>query len=172
MTSLHASNDCSLLNYRGGCNASWSGDRVNKSDTSYFHQSRRICHRNLCDRCSYSRSKHTLSPLANQLWVTAAAVESFGHDQNSKAEEINELTNTSKTIFTNALSLYRFSRPHTMLGTFVSVTSISLLALGSHPWNLPAILSLVQALLSALLMNICIVGINQVSKIEVILYKV
>ena len=56
-----------------------------------------------------------------------------------------------------------------MLGTFVSVVSISLLALGSR--NLfttaAAATALGQALASALLMNICIVGINQIYDIEI-----
>lgn len=55
----------------------------------------------------------------------------------------------------------RFSRPHTMLGTAVSVTSVSALALGPGQLGAPALVAFAQALVSALLMNICIVGINQ-----------
>jgi len=60
-------------------------------------------------------------------------------------------------------AFYRFTRPHTMLGTLVSVASVSLLAVGSQGIAGPATTALAQALSSALLMNICIVGINQVS---------
>jgi homogentisate phytyltransferase/homogentisate geranylgeranyltransferase len=59
-------------------------------------------------------------------------------------------------------ALYRFSRPHTMLGTAVSVCSVSALALGPGQLGAGAAWALAQALSSALLMNICIVGINQV----------
>ncbi|GLI60261.1 hypothetical protein VaNZ11_002350 [Volvox africanus] len=66
-----------------------------------------------------------------------------------------------------AAELYKFSRPHTMLGTALSVVSISLLALaGAEPWR-AAITALLQALSSALLMNIAIVGINQLYDIEI-----
>lgn len=55
----------------------------------------------------------------------------------------------------------RFSRPHTMLGTAVSVTSVSALALGPGQLGVQVLVAFAQALVSALLMNICIVGINQ-----------
>lgn len=57
-----------------------------------------------------------------------------------------------------------------MLGTFVSVGSISLLAMGSSGvvcWNSLTAHALSQALSSALLMNICIVGINQIYDIAI-----
>lgn len=59
-------------------------------------------------------------------------------------------------------ALLRFTRPHTMLGTAVSVTSVSALALGPGQAGGAAAAAFSQALSSALLMNICIVGINQV----------
>ena len=59
-------------------------------------------------------------------------------------------------------ALYRFTRPHTMLGTLFSVVSVSALAASLEP-NAQALVALLQALSSALLMNICIVGINQAS---------
>lgn len=61
-------------------------------------------------------------------------------------------------------ALYRFSRPHTMLGTAVSVCSVSALAVGPGQLGPAAALAALQALSSALLMNICIVGINQVGR--------
>jgi hypothetical protein len=59
-------------------------------------------------------------------------------------------------------ALYRFSRPHTMLGTAVSVCSVSALALAPGQLGGTALRAFLQALSSALLMNVCIVGINQV----------
>lgn len=60
-------------------------------------------------------------------------------------------------------AFHRFTRPHTMLGTAVSVTSVSLLALGPGGAEAGALAAYGLAISSALLMNICIVGINQVS---------
>lgn len=63
-------------------------------------------------------------------------------------------------------ALYRFTRPHTMLGTLVSVVSVSSLAASLQP-STQALVALLQALSSALLMNICIVGINQVRRTKI-----
>lgn len=65
-------------------------------------------------------------------------------------------------------AFWRFTRPHTIIGTTLSVVSVSLLAvdstaqLGVH-W----ITGLLQALVPALLMNIYIVGLNQLFDIEI-----
>ncbi len=64
--------------------------------------------------------------------------------------------------------LYRFSRPHTMLGTTISIMSVSALALtratASHPAALAAVAT---ALATALLMNVAIVGVNQVYDVPI-----
>ena len=66
-------------------------------------------------------------------------------------------------------ALYKFSRPHTMLGTFISVISISMLAV--DPTLEASVLNIAwfigQALVPALLMNICIVGLNQIYDVEI-----
>jgi homogentisate phytyltransferase/homogentisate geranylgeranyltransferase len=65
-----------------------------------------------------------------------------------------------------AWAFYKFTRPHTMAGTTISIISMSALAfqqLGGA-WSIAALAS---ALTSALLMNITIVGINQLADIEI-----
>lgn len=64
-------------------------------------------------------------------------------------------------------AFYRFTRPHTMLGTTVSIISVSLLALQGATLSQNALIALAQALSSALLMNISIVGLNQLADIEI-----
>ncbi|KXZ45694.1 hypothetical protein GPECTOR_51g679 [Gonium pectorale] len=54
-----------------------------------------------------------------------------------------------------------------MIGTALSVVSISLLALGGTSFGSEAAVALAQALVSALLMNVSIVGINQLYDIEI-----
>jgi homogentisate phytyltransferase/homogentisate geranylgeranyltransferase len=67
-----------------------------------------------------------------------------------------------------AAGAYRFTRPHTMLGTAVSVASVSLLALGPAGLAAPgAAPALGAALGAALFMNIAIVGINQIYDVEI-----
>ncbi|KAK9830076.1 hypothetical protein WJX72_009619 [[Myrmecia] bisecta] len=54
-----------------------------------------------------------------------------------------------------------------MLGTFLSVCSVSLLALDPLDIGWPAAFGLLQAVVPALLMNICIVGLNQLFDVEI-----
>lgn len=77
--------------------------------------------------------------------------------------------------------LYRFSRPHTMIGTFLSVMSVSAMALGgaagagaaaAAAWppaaSPPAFASAVAvALAAALCANVAIVGLNQLYDVEI-----
>lgn len=64
-------------------------------------------------------------------------------------------------------AVYKFSRPHTIIGTAISVISISMLALEGASPTLAAGVALLQALASALLMNVAIVGINQLYDVEI-----
>lgn len=80
-------------------------------------------------------------------------------------------------------ALYAFSRPHTMAGTLISVCSVSLMATvrrydvhqlgtlsasqGNVAWSTALCTPLLQALIPALLMNICIVGINQLYDVDI-----
>ncbi|KAJ4748011.1 Homogentisate phytyltransferase [Rhynchospora pubera] len=69
----------------------------------------------------------------------------------------------------SALSaFYRFSRPHTVIGTALSIVSVSLLAVESLSDISPLFFSRVlEAIVAAFFMNIYIVGLNQVYDIEI-----
>ncbi|KAL6748068.1 UbiA prenyltransferase family-domain-containing protein [Haematococcus lacustris] len=94
-----------------------------------------------------------------------SSVEGGGADSVQHAVQQPEATSLGGFLY----ALYKFSRPHTMLGTAISVTSISLLAWQSHVGGdlAAAATGLAVALVSALLMNIAIVGLNQISDIEI-----
>jgi len=74
---------------------------------------------------------------------------------------------TAKSMGRFLAALYQFSRPHTMLGTLISVVSVSLLALQGAPITWLFVQGVVAALVPALLMNICIVGMNQLYDVEI-----
>ncbi|WVZ79197.1 hypothetical protein U9M48_026805 [Paspalum notatum var. saurae] len=65
-------------------------------------------------------------------------------------------------------AFYRFCRPHTIFGTIIGITSVSLLPLKSlNDFNVTALWGFLQALASALCMNIYVVGLNQLFDIEI-----
>lgn len=65
-------------------------------------------------------------------------------------------------------AFYRFSRPHTVIGTALSIISVSLLAVERLSDFTPLFFTgVLEAIVAALLMNIYIVGLNQLSDIEI-----
>lgn len=65
-------------------------------------------------------------------------------------------------------AFYRFTRPHTVIGTVVGILSISLLAVqGFQDLSFRFSVGLLQALIPALFMNFYIVGLNQIFDIEI-----
>ncbi|GAB2224931.1 hypothetical protein Droror1_Dr00005712 [Drosera rotundifolia] len=65
-------------------------------------------------------------------------------------------------------AFYRFSRPHTVIGTALSIISVSLLAVKRLSDFSPAFYTgVLEAVIAALFMNIYIVGLNQLCDIEI-----
>ncbi|KAK7291879.1 hypothetical protein RIF29_07384 [Crotalaria pallida] len=65
-------------------------------------------------------------------------------------------------------AFYRFSRPHTVIGTALSIISVSLLAVEKVSDLSPLFfIAVMKAVLAALFMNIYIVGLNQLSDVEI-----
>eukprot|EP01023_Acetabularia_acetabulum_P060472 TRINITY_DN726_c0_g1_i3.p1 TRINITY_DN726_c0_g1~~TRINITY_DN726_c0_g1_i3.p1 ORF type:complete len:409 (-),score=22.00 TRINITY_DN726_c0_g1_i3:1327-2553(-) len=64
-------------------------------------------------------------------------------------------------------AFYKFTRPHTMIGTAAGVVSVSLLAIKNEVMSSSGLYGLAYALSAALLMNIAIVGINQIFDIKI-----
>ncbi|KAG6472314.1 hypothetical protein ZIOFF_069774 [Zingiber officinale] len=86
-----------------------------------------------------------------------------GHPLGSQPEAHNRL----KLALSAIDAFYRFSRPHTVIGT-VNIVSVSLLSVESLSDLSPLFLTgLLEAVVAALFMNIYIVGLNQVFDIEI-----
>lgn len=65
-------------------------------------------------------------------------------------------------------AFYRFSRPHTVIGTVIAISSVSLLAIqGGSDLSPVFFIELLKALIPAVLMNIYIVGLNQLFDVEI-----
>ncbi|XP_020594133.1 probable homogentisate phytyltransferase 1, chloroplastic [Phalaenopsis equestris] len=71
-------------------------------------------------------------------------------------------------LFSSLDAFYRFSRPHTVIGTALSIVSVSLLSVENfNDFSPPFFTGLLQAVIAALFMNIYIVGLNQLFDIEI-----
>lgn len=82
--------------------------------------------------------------------------------------EAHDSASIWKPISSSLDAFYRFSRPHTVIGTALSIVSVSLLAVESLSDISPLFLTgLLEAVVAALFMNIYIVGLNQLFDIEI-----
>uniref|UniRef100_A0A804R5G1 Homogentisate phytyltransferase 1 chloroplastic n=1 Tax=Zea mays TaxID=4577 RepID=A0A804R5G1_MAIZE len=82
--------------------------------------------------------------------------------------ETHDSTTIWRAISSSLDAFYRFSRPHTVIGTALSIVSVSLLAVQSLSDISPLFLTgLLEAVVAALFMNIYIVGLNQLFDIEI-----
>ncbi|XP_019232226.1 PREDICTED: homogentisate geranylgeranyltransferase-like isoform X2 [Nicotiana attenuata] len=65
-------------------------------------------------------------------------------------------------------ALYQFSRPHTIFGTIIGISSVSILPIKSLADISPTFfVGLLKALIPSLLMNVYVVGLNQIFDVEI-----
>ncbi|XP_047338758.1 homogentisate phytyltransferase 1, chloroplastic [Impatiens glandulifera] len=100
----------------------------------------------------------------NKYLARAAAEQPFESDP-----EIYHPNAPRKSLHDALDAFYRFSRPHTVIGTALSIVSVSLLAAEklSDISQLAFFTGVTEAIVAALFMNIYIVGLNQLSDIEI-----
>ena len=85
-------------------------------------------------------------------------------DSSSREGQVSAETKAGRLLS----AFFRFTRPHTMFGTAVSISSVSLLALRDvSDFNVKFVIGALAAISSALAMNITIVGLNQLYDIEI-----
>jgi hypothetical protein len=101
------------------------------------------------------------SRVTTTMMQTSRTSEPFDLDGESAAE----IVETGVNWFS---AFWRFTRPHTIIGSALGVTSVSLLAMESvSDLNLKFVLGLLKAVIPALCMNVYIVGLNQLYDIEI-----
>ncbi|XP_028073254.1 homogentisate geranylgeranyltransferase-like [Camellia sinensis] len=85
----------------------------------------------------------------------------------SKPKDKN-LTTIQSDLFKQLNAFYLFSRPHTVIGTLIGITSISILPLESTAdLSLAFLVGLLKALVPSILMNLYVVGINQLFDVDI-----
>lgn len=136
--------------------------------TGSFHLSVRASKRNRVIGCQSSlvsrninsfNDKFLLSRKRNKYHVASAVSE----------QPIEPESASPQSTLPAALdAFYRFSRPHTVIGTALSIVSVSLLAVQKFSDFSPLFfMGVLEAIVAAFFMNIYIVGLNQLSDIEI-----
>ncbi|KAH9534078.1 hypothetical protein CY35_18G087600 [Sphagnum magellanicum] len=101
-----------------------------------------------------------------KMYYISATARPMDMDEGSTMQaDVNNLVEADVGWFDR---FYRFSRPHTIIGSALGVTSVSLLAIQSQAdLSVTFLIGLLQALIPALCMNVYIVGLNQIYDIEI-----
>lgn len=74
----------------------------------------------------------------------------------------------SRTVLSQAKVLWDFTRPHTIIGSCLSIVSLFLFAVPRHLWMTTKFqTSVLQALIPSLFVNLYITGVNQVTDVEI-----
>lgn len=112
----------------------------------------------LSQRILYTRSSHGRRGIS-------ATARPMDVNDGSVARDAKNLMDAGASWFD---AFYRFTRPHTIYGSALGVISVSLLAVqSSADFTGTFFVGLLQALVPALLMNVYIVGLNQIYDIEI-----
>ncbi|RDX60840.1 putative homogentisate phytyltransferase 1, chloroplastic, partial [Mucuna pruriens] len=91
-----------------------------------------------------------------------------GESSESKPQEHYSTKSIWGSVKDSLDAFYRFSRPHTIIGTALSIISVSLLAVEKASDISPAFfIGLLKAVTAALFMNVYIVGLNQLSDVQI-----
>ncbi|XP_030461840.1 homogentisate phytyltransferase 1, chloroplastic [Syzygium oleosum] len=110
------------------------------------------------------KEKLALSQKRNREWIVNAA---SGQPLESGPGSFNSGHNWD-SVKHSVDAFYRFSRPHTVIGTALSIISVSLLAVQKLSDISPLFFTgVLEAVIAALFMNIYIVGLNQISDIDI-----
>lgn len=136
----------------------------------------------ICSRCSHyalaASSAATppvgeLSPNMNQSSSYLSSLNEQHHDSNTKLHE----TATTAVVASKKMQsrpsfpvvLWRFTRPHTIIGSALAIPALHILAAPSYSevFGLPTLISLIFAMVPSLLMNLYITGLNQITDVEI-----
>ncbi|KAK3041123.1 hypothetical protein RJ639_027575 [Escallonia herrerae] len=117
----------------------------------------------MCHVGSFSKKSAPRQRSSTKYLMNAASEQPLGSEP-----EPYHPKSPSETVQDALHAFYRFSRPHTVIGTALSIISVSLLAVEKLSDFSPLLFSgVLEAIVPALLMNIYIVGLNQLSDIEI-----
>lgn len=117
-------------------------------------------------------SRARLSPLSPDMTLRRPSTIGPLHASNvgtvpAIPEESSSSSNTKKVPF--PLVLWRFTRPHTIIGSALAIPALHILAAPTYAaaFSMRSLASMVFAMTPSLLMNLYITGLNQVTDVEI-----
>lgn len=108
-----------------------------------------------------------LGDFADQSQIEDAVVTPAPPVPSNKQRTTHSATTTPPKRPPFPIILWRFSRPHTLIGSALAIPALHVLAAPSLSQALPTLPTAFYAMLPALLMNIYITGLNQVTDVDI-----
>ena len=136
----------------------WAAHKVSRTAQCLQQHQRRVAH----------GSRHTASgvgrtPTKTQRYVSGSPAVDLG--------DVDGHSNTSQSTTGPSFltTLWRFTRPHTLIGSAIAIPSIFLLASPTYAsfFEARSLASLLYAAVPSLLMNLYITGLNQITDVEI-----
>ena len=136
----------------------WAAHKVSRTAQCLQQHQRRVAH----------GSRHTASgvgrtPTKTQRYVSGSPAVDLG--------DVDDHSNTSQSTTGPSFltTLWRFTRPHTLIGSAIAIPSIFLLASPTYAsfFEARSLASLLYAAVPSLLMNLYITGLNQITDVEI-----
>ncbi|KAJ9167680.1 hypothetical protein P3X46_019294 [Hevea brasiliensis] len=119
------------------------------------------------------KKRYVLREIRKLLGVRKNGISAiFENNYNEHASNLKDGDSWSSSMWSSIIkhlnSLYQFSRPHTVIGTIIGITSVSLLPVETILDLSPRFfMGLLKALVPSVLMNIYVVGLNQLFDVEI-----
>eukprot|EP00535_Pseudo-nitzschia_heimii_P009299 CAMPEP_0197178268 /NCGR_PEP_ID=MMETSP1423-20130617/3604_1 /TAXON_ID=476441 /ORGANISM="Pseudo-nitzschia heimii, Strain UNC1101" /LENGTH=439 /DNA_ID=CAMNT_0042627975 /DNA_START=72 /DNA_END=1391 /DNA_ORIENTATION=+ len=107
----------------------------------------------------------------DRVFRLAESISPSSNQSNNNRSSSNEANSRSRSrSFSSFLTiLWRFSRPHTIIGSALAIPSLHILAAPSYAdaLTIRSVCSMIYAMVPALLMNLYITGLNQITDVEI-----
>ncbi|CAK7353864.1 unnamed protein product [Dovyalis caffra] len=121
---------------------------------------------------SESSSKTLLGKPCSKRFKKSSVLVTLQNEFGTNPENDDVLSSFKDTAIQQLHSFYQFSRPHTVIGTLIGITSVSLLPVETIFDLSPTFfMGLLKALVPSVLMNIYVVGLNQLFDVEIDKYR-
>lgn len=126
-------------------------------------------HQTLSSSSKYHQRNHYHSRCKrSQLGVADATAEISSNDESSEREG-SASTPSQKKKVSFPIVLWRFTRPHTLIGSALAIPALHILAAPTYQqaFSTAAAISTFFAMIPSLLMNLYITGLNQITDVEI-----
>ncbi|XP_044440254.1 homogentisate geranylgeranyltransferase-like isoform X2 [Triticum aestivum] len=150
----------------GATRLSWPGRFAVQAFAGQCQSAATVTHRFSAISQATSPRRNTRRQCSDDQSALQAGCSEVNRDQHGY--DVNRFEEISQDVSKKLCAFYQFCRPHTIFGTIIGITSVSLLPMKSlDDFTATVLKGYLEALAAALCMNIYVVGLNQLYDIQI-----